>query len=376
MYKFVCEKNTCTGCCVCIDSCVQNAIRIEDHLDRICAVIDETKCIDCGMCSVVCPNLRPVEKKRPTSWNQGWCVLDEARQKSSSGGVATALAEATIREGGVVASCMFSEGQFVFKLVESIGELENFRGSKYVKSNPTGIYKTVKQKLQQGRTVLFTGLPCQVAAVKNFVGPKLMENLMTVDLICHGTPSYELLSYYLKQHGRDLKSVSRIAFRRGNTYGLYLDDVALIHSRVQDKYTLSFQKSLNFTENCYQCRYARLERVGDITLGDSWGSCLPDAEHRRGISLVLCQTEKGSKWIKKAGIHLENVDLEEAVSNNHQLNRPSEKPEKRMGFIEAIKSGKGYDRAVACAYPQICAKLIVKRMIVKVLDILKLQKNQ
>ena len=375
MHKFVCEKNSCTGCRACADSCARNAIRIEDHPERIYAVIDEAKCVDCGLCRAVCPNHHPVKTMESIAWNQGWCVSDEGRQKSSSGGAAAALAEAVIREEGLAAGCLFSEGQFAFKLAETMEELEAFRGSKYVKSNPEGIYKAVQQKLKQGRTVLFTGLPCQVAGLKNFVGPKLAENLVTVDLICHGTPSPVMLSSFLKQHGKDLGSVSKIKFRRGVDFRLYIDGAAIVHPRVQDLYTLSFLKSINYTENCYRCPYAKPDRAGDITLGDSWGSGLPETEQRKGVSLILCQSEKGMEWVRKAALHLEPVDMEEARKHNHQLNHPSAKPEKRAAFLKAVQSGGNYAWAVARAYPKECAKLAAKAVIVKTMDVLKPKRN-
>lgn len=374
MYQLVCEESLCSGCGACIDVCVRNALKIESGLEQICAKIDETRCMDCGLCRAVCPNHNPLKLKKPIAWNQGWSESKAGRLRSASGGVASALAEAVIRQGGTVGSCFFKEGQFGFKLIESTEELEDFRGSKYVKSDPRGIYRTVKEKLAQGRTVLFIGLPCQTAGLINYVGLKLSEKLTVVDLICHGTPSKEMLSLFLAQHGRDLSSIRRIEFRRGNNYSLYIDGAALIHPRLQDRYSLSFLKSLNFTENCYHCRYAKIERVSDITLGDSWGSRLPDAEYRNGISLVLCQTEKGMQLLKKAELHLEPVDLEEAIRNNHQLNRPAQKSEKRKLFIKAMKNGGSYDWAVMCAYPKECVKLSLKQIILKTMDFLKIVK--
>ena len=371
MDKYVCAENACTGCRACADICARNAIEIEDTLDRICAKIDETRCVDCGLCKAVCPNSHPVDAIKPIAWYQGWSVSREGRQRSSSGGAATALAETVISEGGAVAGCYFRKGQFLFKLAETQKELEDFRGSKYVKSDPTGIYKAVRQKLIQGRTVMFVGLPCQVAGLRNFVGSRLAEKLITVDLICHGTPSAKLLSSFLKQHGVDMDCVDRMEFRRGIDYRLYIDGMAMLHPRVQDKYTLSFLKAINCTENCHHCQYAKLERVSDITLGDSWGSQLPDAEQKCGISLVLCQTEKGKQWAQKAALHLESVDLEDAVRNNHQLSRPAQMPEKRTAFFKTVKSGGNYDWAVMCAYPRECMKLDMKRIIVKMLDVLK-----
>lgn len=216
--KTVCERNMCTGCGACVEICKKGSISIVDNLDSMNAVINLDQCVDCGVCFKVCPNKNHVELRNQLSWHQGWTTKKSERKKSSSGGFATALSKAFVKNGGIVCSCTFLEGDFVFKAVSTEEEVECFRGSKYVKSNPKGIYRKVKKLLQEKNKVLFIGLPCQIAAVKNFVGEQNKDNLYTVDLICHGTPSVKILEKYMSQYGVSLSEIKDISFRTKNAF--------------------------------------------------------------------------------------------------------------------------------------------------------------
>ncbi len=365
MGKYVCKENMCTGCKACVDICVKNAISIKDELDTFNAIIDQDKCIQCGACYNVCPNNTLVELKKPISWYQGWALSSKERETSSSGGFAAALAKKFILNKGIVCSCTFENGDFIFKAVETEKEIRCFKGSKYVKSNPEGIYKKIKLYLKENKKVLFIGLPCQVAAVKNFVGKISDQNLYTVDLICHGTPSIKLLNNYLQQYNINLNEVKEISFRTKNSFNLKKDSKPIIDTRIQDRYTMTFLSSLNYTENCYSCKYATEKRVGDITIGDSWGSELNIEEIDKGISLILCQTKKGEELLKNLEFYYQKVNLKKAIENNHQLNHPAKVPLKREQFFREIKDGKKYDSVVARIYPKICFKQEVKKILLK-----------
>lgn len=204
--KTVCENDKCTGCMACIDKCPKNAIIIKDTMVAYNAVINENKCISCGLCEKICQNNAVLKRLEPQVWYQGWCSGEKRRCEGSSGGAAMALAAAFIQKGGKVASCMFYQGEFIFKLVSEEKDLVDFAGSKYVKSNPSGIYTIIKEELKKKVNVLFIGLPCQVAAVKQYVGDNLAEAyLTTIDLICHGTPSPKMLEKFLSQYNVEAK---------------------------------------------------------------------------------------------------------------------------------------------------------------------------
>lgn len=362
----VCKINQCTGCMACIESCSKDAIQIKDSIDSYNAIIDKDLCIKCGLCHKTCPNNRPVSKRKPIEWYEGW-ACDNIRASSSSGGVASAIMEHFIEQGGFVSSCLFENGHFCFDITNDKERARKFAGSKYVKSNPIGVYKKIRSLLYRNEKVLFLGLPCQVAGLKNYLNSKEHNNLYTIDLICHGSPSPQILSKFLEDNNIDINQIKDIRFRRKTAF-----KVSTEHSRdgytdispagVQDMYTYAFLNALDYTENCYSCDYATLERTSDITLGDSWSSELVEEEKNKGISLILCQTEKGIQLVKVAGLVLHNVELEKAVEANHQLRHPSIMPAERKRFLCNISHG--FNRAFAMSVPKMYFKKRIKTMLI------------
>lgn len=363
--KTVCEVNQCTGCMACVDICPKKAIHIEDSLSAYNAIIDSQLCVDCNLCHRVCQNNTELEFRKPTAWYQGWASDTNIRKKSSSGGVASAFIQGFIDKGGIVCSCVFSDGKFGFEFAESLEETHKFSGSKYVKSNPVGIYKRIKQKLNDGIKVLFIGLPCQVAAVKLFVGENLSENLYTVDLICHGSPSPKFFEKFTEEYGYSVTSLENVSFRKKDYYHVFRGTVGFEPDKVQDAYTFAFLNCLDHTENCYSCKYARQERIGDLTIGDSWGSALPESEQKQGISLMLCQSEKGKYLLENSPIQLLDVDLETAIENNKQLMHPSNQPTEREKFFRAFSKCQNFHKAVQMCYPMFFLKQRVKKILIK-----------
>ena len=358
----VCTKDMCAGCGACVESCSQNAINIIEDIRAYNAVIEKEKCIECGKCSRICPKNNPAEFRAPIEWYQGWSTSEEVRAKSSSGGFATAIASAFISSGGSVCTCKFADGRIGFQFIDTIEELASVAGSKYVKSSPYGVYHELAQRLKDGQKVLFIGLPCQAAAVQNYIGKNKSENLYTIDLICHGTPSAQLLDLYMKQKEVDIHSVSKLSFRTKNSFGISVNGKG-IDGKVQDNYTTAFLTSISYTENCYSCNFARKERVSDLTIGDSWNSDLSHEEVQRGISLVLCQTAKGKMLLENSDLCLHPVDLDRAIEANHQLSHPSRKPQKRDLFMKKIKEGKSFNYIMLLIEPKREIKNIIKRLL-------------
>lgn len=357
--KTVCELNMCNGCMACVEKCHRNAITIKDDLKYYNALVDTKKCVDCGLCTKVCPRENDNDMSKPKWWYQGWAD-SEIREHASSGGAASAIIRAFIKHGGYVASCLFDSGKFVFEVTNEMAVARKFAGSKYVKSNPEKIYGKIQSLLKTNQKVLFIGLPCQVAAVNQFIKDK--TNLVTADLICHGTPSPYLLKKCLQEYGHDINTLTDINFRIKSLYELNRDGKPIAAFHTMDNYLIAFLHSYDYTENCYSCKFATLDRVSDITLGDSWGTEL-SGEVKNGVSLILCQSEKGKELIESAGLNLLDVDINNAISHNEQLNKPSKCSKSRDQFFENYNRYNNFGKALVKTAPGIVAKEKVKSIV-------------
>ena len=358
----VCKEGMCNGCGACAAVCPKECVTLNKTIYCYNAVIDKAKCVECEKCKKVCPNLNKIEMREPIAYYQGW-NKQSTRKMSSSGGVAYALMEETIKTGGYVAGCLFENGEFIFDITNDSKRIKRFVGSKYVKSDPTSIYERIKE-IVKNNIVLFIGLPCQIAGIKMYLGKT--ENLITIDLICHGSPSPQMLNYFLKDKKLDIKQIKDIKFRKKARYGLIIDDNRIAISNTIDDYTYAFLRGLDYTQNCYSCQYATVGRCSDITLGDSWGTEYSEAEPK-GISLVLIQTERGYDLLKSANIELLNVNTKHAVANNKQLMHPSVEPQGRINFLKLIEQNVGFRRALLKVAPISTLKRIAKEAVMHII---------
>ncbi|WP_347995753.1 Coenzyme F420 hydrogenase/dehydrogenase, beta subunit C-terminal domain [uncultured Eubacterium sp.] len=363
--NYVCTKDLCNGCYACVDICKHDAIIIKDEITAYNAEIITEKCVGCGLCKRVCPNHLNAKKRDTIFSKQGWSSFDEERANSSSGGVAAAITRLFINSGGYVCSCLFSNGKFGFEITNDLEIAKRFRGSKYVKSTPMGIYIQVKQILSEGHKVLFIGLPCQVAGILNYT--KNNENLYTIDLVCHGTPSPQLLDNYLKTDlHMCMEDIEDLQFREKHTFRLKTGKSYLIPRNLVDRYTKTFLQGLTYTENCYSCQFATEKRISDITIGDSWASDMDEGEQKKGISIILCQTEKGKKLVRSANLILHEMNLEVERNKNLQLRKPSDKHKKRGRFMKAFSRTKSFEKATFMCFPIFYLKQDVKKVLMRI----------
>lgn len=183
-------------------------------------------------------------------------------------------------------------------------------------------------------------------------------------LICHGTPSIKLLEQYLCERGYQISELKNVDFRTKADFGISVDGKKISLSRVVDEYLCAFLESIDYTENCYSCQFATIERVSDITLGDSWGTEYKE-QVKNGISLILAQTEKGKELLAMSGMELVDVDLDNAVANNRQLSHPSALTPKREKFLKMIQSGKSFKFTTLAVLPKMVIKQKIKHILLK-----------
>ncbi|MBO4601334.1 MAG: Coenzyme F420 hydrogenase/dehydrogenase, beta subunit C-terminal domain [Bacilli bacterium] len=350
----ICEKKKCTGCFACFNICPKNAIKmIEDDFGRIYPIIDEDKCINCGLCKKTCPQLNDVKYNEPITAYALYNKDKKIRNDSTSGGAATTFYLKVLESGGIIYGANNIENErFKFIRITNQSDLYKVKGSKYVHCYIDNMFLKVQEDLKNNNQVLFIGTPCQIAGLKLFL-KKEYENLLTVDLICHGVPTQKFLNDELKLHVKDTNLISSVKFRDGSSKVFIIEknDNNCIYKESWDTnyYLYRFLNSMIFRENCYECKYAKKQRVSDITIGDFWGLKSQNKyfkDDKKGISLVMPNTEKGKYFVEKClrDVIYEERPLDEAINGNSQLQLPAKKHKNYNKFFKYYKKF-GYEKA-------------------------------
>lgn len=343
----ICAKDKCTGCFACVNACSHGCISMqEDELGCVHPVVDETNCVNCGLCKSSCPNNIELKFSYPIKCYASWIEDKEKRKICASGGIGTCMSEYVIKHDGVVFGSRYdSELTPIMTYTERIDELECFKGSRYVQSlvgNDT--YKDVRTFLRSGRLVLFIGTPCQVAGLKTFLR-KDYNNLITVDLICHGVcpTKYfkEEIAYLTEKY--NLNGVADIRFR-GNDENNYREKILRL-DETQQYYIKGFLLGISMRENCYSCNYSRPERVSDITIGDfiGLGRTVPFEFPKYNVSSVTTNSSKGLDFYQKVTketnilINIER-DYRERLLYKPSLMYPFERHHLNEEFVELYKN--------------------------------------
>lgn len=336
----ICEKKKCTGCFACYNICPKGAIEMkEDEFGFIYPKINKEKCINCGLCKKVCPSINKVQKNEPLKCYAMYSKIQDIRNNSTSGGVATQISKHFIENNGVVYGAAFKENCIVsHKRITKIDDLKSLQGSKYVHSYITDTYKQVKKDLIDNKSVLFIGTPCQIAGLKKYL-IKDYEKLYLIDIICHGVPSQKYLKDEVLRLNKNLK-IDRVNFRKNNNYGFYLiKNNKCIYEATKEKspYADSFMIGISLRDNCQKCTYADRKRISDITIGDFWGlnkNSKLYQEKENGVCTVICTTNKGLDLINRVKdyFELEERSYDESVNGNTQLRCPINNYEEAQNF--------------------------------------------
>ena len=351
--KEICDINKCTGCNLCVSVCPKNCIQFKkEYNGHIYPLIDESKCIECNKCAKTCiANQGEISKYEAIfGCYAAWHKDSIEQYESASGGLATAISRSILKQGGKVYGCAWNNKLEAIHIgIDSEEDLERLRKSKYSLSKISKeLFEEIKSEVNSGRLCLFIGVACQCDAIRKYI-KSIPNNLIIIDLLCHGGASPILFSHHIKYltNKHKLKDINNITFRGGD----YDCRIALRHNnevkyygwQFEDEYFFGFMSHVIYRESCFNCQYASKKRVGDITLADFWGLDENLVKkfnfQKKGVNLLLINTEKGEKIFDaiKPEINLIERPIEEAIAGNETLQCPTPKPEKYDLFWQNMK---------------------------------------
>lgn len=344
----LCSHRQCTGCAACANSCPKNCITMRrDPEGFLRPTIDSTHCIHCNKCEQSCPLMIP--PKHLNTETKAYAAIHgdpQIRLASTSGGVFSLLCEWVLAQGGAIFGATYDDTfSVIHHKITRRSDLDRLRTAKYAQSVIDHTYREAQQLLIQGQYVLFSGTPCQIAGLTSFL-KKNYENLILVDLICHGVPSPAVWAYYVayrSQRDNNGAAPTSINMRCKNTgwpqYSVcfnYNNEFHYTASNTQDPFLRCFIANLCLRPSCYNCAYKGTSRISDFTLGDYWGvwNQLPEYHDEQGTSLVLLHTEKAHKiWETLSPLHYQEVDIDKALEENPSALVSSNLPHHREYFM-------------------------------------------
>lgn len=355
------RKENCCGCSACYSVCPADAIKMtKDEEGFLYPLIDKNICINCNKCINIC-------KFKNHQSNKGYCNTvnfdktlipqvyavqhknHNIRMNSRSGGFFTAISDKFIGNGGVIYGCVLDDKFDAVHIRATTAEERNkMRGSKYIQSDTTGIFSCVLQDLKKDIPVLFTGTSCQIAGLKGFL-EKEYDNLICVDIVCHGVPSPKVWQSYLnwQEKNNNAKCIA-VDFRNKVDYG-WKAHIETLTMKNADNETLRVNseifKSLFYGHNilrpsCYECPYKSTIHPGDITIADYWGidKAAPEFNDDKGVSLVLINNKKGEDFFNSicGDTKYKSCKLEDSLQP--PLIKPFPKPLERDYFWKDFNS--------------------------------------
>ena len=344
------NKIDCCGCSACAMKCPKHCITMQtDSEGFLYPVVNKEACIDCGLCEKVCHELHPYEKRNPLNVYAAINKDEQVRMNSSSGGIFYLLAEKTISEGGVVFGARFDEDwQVVIDYAETMEGIKPFMGSKYVQARTANAYKDAEAFLKQGRKVLFTGSPCQIAGLHHYLR-KEYDNLTTVDFVCHGVPSPKVWQRYLdevvtsgKQAINDVKFRNKSNGWKKFNFVLSYNQEEKTHSlcswHQQNHYMRAFLSDMILRPSCHECRAKQGSSHSDITIADFWGinKEMPEMDDDKGTGLILVNSDKGFQSLDWGRLTNKESSIEVASKYNKGMSSLTKPHPNRAKFFEAL----------------------------------------
>ena len=308
MFEALSNKDCC-GCQACIEICPKNCLKFEINEEGFGypIVIDEKKCIQCDLCNKICPVKNNNEKpKLFTKAYYGFTMNKNDILKSSSGGLFAVIAKEYQKKGYYICGATYANDFKVkHQFVAPDENVENLFSSKYAQSDVTNTFAETKRLLNQHKSVLYSGLPCQIAALKSYL-QSTYDGLITIDLLCYGVQSPKVWDYYLKSYhkGKHPKSISmRSKHYSWKRYAMeieFSDGTKYIKPKNSDPYLRCYSKGLFVRPSCYNCHFKGFPRVSDLTLGDFWevNELYPNIQSDKGVSIIIPNNERGEDILK------------------------------------------------------------------------------
>lgn len=343
------NKENCSGCSACASRCPKQCISMKsDKEGFLYPFVDQSSCVDCGICDKVCHELHPFDERKPIQVFGSFNSDLQVRLESSSGGIFLNLAQQILNQGGIVFGAKFDDNwQVLLDYANSISELKAFVGSKYVQARVGTAFVDCERFLKQGRIVMFSGTPCQIAGLKHYL-KKEYQNLFTLDLACHGAPSPLAWNRYLLDF-LDLtdKIISNFSlYNRAywkwrkynvliNVQGNYID---FLSSNQVNPYLISMKENLILRPSCHFCKAGNGRSSSDVTLADFWGiSQFKNIDDEsRGYSLVSVNSGKGMALVSKGRFEKFNICYADVIKNFKTGCKPHID---RDCFLESIQMG-------------------------------------
>lgn len=367
------DSDKCVGCAACASVCPTHSIAMkEDKEGFLQPRIDKKTCIGCHKCQKTCPIInKESESKGETKAYAAINKDDSVRAKSSSGGIFHALAKWTIEQKGVVFGARFDDHwEVMHDYAETLKDIAPFMGSKYVQSRIGDTYRQARNFLEQGRWVLFSGTPCQLAGLRAFLG-KRYERLIQVDLICHGVPSPLVWRSYLKDFVTDGEILS-ISFRDKEEGWLHFQNVTttttttIREHQMENPFFRGFLKNIYLRRSCYQCAFKTIHRRADVTLADFWGvqNVCPQMNDNKGTSLVFCHTAKGQQILQTLAPHFSMCvqPIDDAVAHNISMVESVPMSSRRKDFFRAFRMTSSFRYAARYLDKDRLSKRVVRKI--------------
>lgn len=332
--------NNCTGCFACYNICPVNAIEMKYDNEGFYKPSISSNCIECGKCIKTCPVVENVNNNKVLETYAAWSNDEKILLNSSSGGIFSELALEILNENGIIYGVGWENGEVKHKRITTKDGLKELQGSKYLPSFVGDAYKNVVEDLKDGKKVLFSGTPCQIAGLNKIVRN---DNLITVDLICHGMPSYKAYEKYCKENFK--VKVEKVDFRNKEkgwiNFSLiyYSNNILKNEIHYMDKFFFGFLKNIYLSNPCYNCKFKGSEngekRQADITLADFW-KVPKELYNKNGVSFVVTNNKKGEEYFSKIKkrVFYQEISLKIGLKGNPSFYKSCIKPNERESFYK------------------------------------------